>query len=73
MLVVEAAEAVPWAKPDELPYDGVMPLPRLGGPGGRFLAGFADGSVRALRRDRIDDDNLRRLIGIADGQPVIIP
>ena len=73
ILVVEAAEAVPWAKPDELPYDGVMPLPRLGGPGGRFLAGFADGSVRALRRDRIDDDNLRRLISIADGQPVIIP
>ena len=73
ILVVEAAEAVPWAKPDDLPYDGVMPLPRLGGPGGRFLAGFGDGSVRTLRRDRIDETQLRALITIQGGEVVVIP
>src|SRR5262249_27686727 len=29
--VVEAGEAVPWTKPDELPYDPKAPLPKLGG------------------------------------------
>jgi hypothetical protein len=73
ILVVEAGEAVPWAKPDDLPYDGVMALPRLGGPGGRFLAGMGDGSVRTLRRDRIDEKTLRALITIQGGEVVAIP
>ena len=30
LLIVEANEAVPWTKPDELPYDSQSPLPRLG-------------------------------------------
>src|SRR5262245_28247263 len=36
LLIVEAAEAVPWTKPDELPYEPAKPLPRVGGlvPGG---------------------------------------
>ena len=31
LMVVEAAEAVPWTKPDDLPYSQNGPLPRLGG------------------------------------------
>jgi hypothetical protein len=72
-LVVEAEEAVPWAKPDDLPYDGVLPLPKLGGPGGTYIAGFADGSVRTFRRGQIADTYVRRLISIADGEVINIP
>ena len=73
LLVVEAAEAVPWAKPDDLPYDGVLPLPKLGGPNGSYVVGFADGSVRTFRRGQIDEKNMRFLISIADGNVVNIP
>jgi hypothetical protein len=31
LLLVEAAEAVPWTKPADLPYDPGKPLPKLGG------------------------------------------
>jgi hypothetical protein len=72
-MVVEAAEAVPWAKPDDLPYDGVLPLPKLGGPNGVYVAGFADGSTRTFRRGQIDETNMRRLISLADGNTVDIP
>jgi uncharacterized protein (TIGR03067 family) len=37
ILVVEAAEAVPWTKPQDLPYSAAKPLPKLGGP---FVTGF---------------------------------
>jgi hypothetical protein len=49
ILVVEAAKAVPWSKPEDLAYDPNQPLPKLGGhrPGG-FVAAFCDGSVRIL-------------------------
>ncbi len=62
ILVVEAAEAVPWTKPDELVYDPEGPLPRVGGhfPGG-FGVVFADGSVEFIRQD-IKDRTMRALI-----------
>jgi prepilin-type N-terminal cleavage/methylation domain-containing protein len=72
-LVVEAAEAVPWAKPDDLPYDGKLPLPALGGPSGKYSVAFADGSVRTFRRGQIDETNIRRLITRDDGNTVFIP
>jgi hypothetical protein len=49
LLVVEAAESVPWTKPDELPFNEKGPMPKLGGLyADRFLALFADGSVRTI-------------------------
>src|SRR5262249_24481991 len=62
LLVVEAAQAVPWTKPDELPYDPKAGLPALGGafPDG-FHVLFADGHVRFLPRN-IDVRTLRGLI-----------
>src|SRR5262249_18297703 len=49
ILAVEAGEAVPWTKPDELPYSDKA-LPKLGG---MFKDGLhillADGSVRWVR------------------------
>jgi hypothetical protein len=51
LLVVEAGEAVPWTKPDELVYDAKKPLPKLGGlfPEGIHVA-MMDGSVKFLSR-----------------------
>jgi hypothetical protein len=62
ILVVEAAEAVPWTKPDELVYDPNQPLPELGGHFREvILALFADGSVRTIPK-QIEEGRLRALI-----------
>jgi hypothetical protein len=70
ILAVEAGEAVPWTKPDDLPYDPKKPLPKLGGifPDG-FHVLFADGLVRLLRKD-FDESTMRNLIDPADGNVV---
>jgi hypothetical protein len=73
IMVVEAGEAVPWTKPDDLRYDGVMPLPRLGGPNGTFAVAMCDGSVRTLRRAKIDEKNLRGAITIQGGEVINFP
>jgi hypothetical protein len=72
-MIVEANEAVPWYKPDVLAYDGVLPLPPLGDKSGRFLAAFGDGSVRSLRRDKLDEKTLRALVTISGGEVVELP
>ncbi len=70
LMVVEAAEAVPWTKPDDLPYSQNEPLPRLGGSmQGGFAALFAHGEVRFLDR-RFDDRVLRCLITANGGEIV---
>jgi hypothetical protein len=57
ILVVEAEVAVPWTKPEDLTFRVDQPLPPLGdsykkeyyiNPKGRYLALFADGSVRCF-------------------------
>src|SRR5262249_4594095 len=61
-LVVEASEAVPWTKPDELPYDAKKAVPKLGAQfPDTFLALFADGQVRGIKTT-IDEKTLRLLI-----------
>jgi prepilin-type processing-associated H-X9-DG protein len=58
ILVVEAADPVPWTKPADLTFTPNGPLPRLGGHYSRgFNAAMADGSVRFLH---LGDDNLLR-------------
>jgi len=49
IMIVEADEAVPWTKPDELEYDPAQPLPKMGGiwPQNRFQLAMCDGSVRS--------------------------
>jgi len=62
ILIVEAAEPVPWPKPEELPYDPKKPLPKLGGLfSDGFYAAFADGKVRFIRRDT-DEKLIRAMI-----------
>jgi hypothetical protein len=70
LLVVEAADAVPWSKPDDLVYDDKKPVPKLGAEfGGGFLGALADGSVRFFRNS-LDEQMLRYLIMPADGMPI---
>lgn len=70
ILAVEADKAVPWSKPEDLPYDPSKPLPMLGGltPGG-FNAAFCDGSVHFIKKD-IDPKTLHLLIQRNDGQVI---
>ncbi|MBV9849449.1 MAG: DUF1559 domain-containing protein [Armatimonadetes bacterium] len=62
ILVVEAATAVPWTKPDELAFDPNGPLPPLGGHyrGGFFVA-MADGELRFIPQT-VSQATLRALI-----------
>jgi hypothetical protein len=72
ILIIEAADPVPWTKPDELVYDPDRPLPRLGGhyPGGAN-ATLADGSAMFLRvGNGLSDETLRRAIDPKDGKPL---
>jgi hypothetical protein len=70
ILIVEAADPVPWTKPDELAYDPQKPLPRLGG---HFNLGtnvaLADGSVIVLPAT-LSEVTWRRAIDPADGLPL---
>lgn len=72
-LVVEAGDAVPWTKPDELHYAADQPLPKLGGdtPGG-IIAAFADGSVRRLA-STVDERTLRAFITRNGGEVIPRP
>jgi hypothetical protein len=71
ILAVEAADEVPWTKPQDLPYASNLPLPKLGiGSGSNFNALFADGTVRSLRNG-VSEKVLRDMITYNDGN--IIP
>ncbi len=69
ILIVEAANPVPWTKPEDLPFAPDEPIPELGGlfPG-IFHAAFADGSVHAISK-KIDPTTLRYAIMRDDGYP----
>jgi hypothetical protein len=62
ILIAEAAEPVPWTKPEDLSYDPRGPLPKLGGlfPNGFFVV-MADGTGRFIRND-ISETTIRALI-----------
>jgi prepilin-type processing-associated H-X9-DG protein len=72
IMAVEAREAVPWTKPDDLPFDPAA-APSLFGaasnhPGG-FNVLFADGSVRFIKTS-ISVQTFRALITRAGGEVV---
>jgi hypothetical protein len=70
IMVVEAAEGVPWTKPDEFEFDPKKDLPKLGKSfKGGFHALFGDGSVRFLR-DSVAPQTLKAMI-TKDGGEVI--
>jgi hypothetical protein len=68
IIVVEAQEAVPWTKPEELPYADKDPLPKLGGKEG-FVVLMCDGSVKTFRAD-YNVQQMRYAILRADGNVI---
>jgi uncharacterized protein (TIGR03067 family) len=71
VLVVEAAEQVPWTKPDDLPFDAKKPLPKLGGRPfmDRFHVLMGDGTVQSVSAE-FDADIFRALITPNGNEPV---
>ena len=70
LMIVEADRAVPWTKPEDLPYDPKKPIPKVGGVyGGAFNALFGDGSVRYFRKAP-KESTFRLLIERNDGMPI---
>jgi prepilin-type processing-associated H-X9-DG protein len=70
LLVVEAGEAIPWTKPDDLAYDPAEPLPTLGGMfDGDFNVCFCDGSVHRIPKTA-PENLIRALITPAGGERV---
>ena len=62
-LVVEAADAIEWTKPDDLDASPGKPFPKMAGfhRGGKFVMLMADGSVRTLRPE-VSESNLRATV-----------
>jgi tRNA A-37 threonylcarbamoyl transferase component Bud32 len=62
ILIAEAARAVPWTAPEDLPYDPKEPLPKLGGAfKGGFNVVMADGIV-VFVRSGVSEKTLRAAI-----------
>jgi RNA polymerase sigma factor (sigma-70 family) len=70
ILIVEAGNAVPWTKPEDLHYAADEPLPELGGLfRDVFQAAFADGAVHTLTK-KYDEATLRAAITSNGGEPI---
>jgi hypothetical protein len=73
IMCVEAGadKAVPWTKPEDLPFDPQKPSAALGkvSPDG-FLAAFFDGHVQRLK---VDDPTLKALITPNGGEAIDMP
>jgi len=72
VLIVEAAEPVPWTKPADFTIDvtNVMQgnVPKLGAfSANGFYAGLGDGSVRFIDRSKVSDKTIRQALNPADG------
>ena len=67
--------AVPWTKPEDRSFDADKPLDGLGKtrrPGGLFIMGMFDGSVRMVDRS-IDPDTFGALVTPAGGETIRLP
>ncbi|MBA4062706.1 MAG: hypothetical protein C0501_03190 [Isosphaera sp.] len=69
IMVVETAEAVPWAKPADLPYDPKGPLPKWGVPGSDvLLVVLGDGTTRGLNLRKVSDRTMRSALTHSGGE-----
>ncbi len=65
IMIVEAADPVPWTKPDDLDFDAKK-LPPLGCFPDRVHVVFGDRAVRVMKK-KADETLLRQLLGFDDG------
>jgi hypothetical protein len=72
ILVIEAGDPVPWAKPEDIPFDPKKPLPKLAMPGVEEMVNVAmvDGSVRAINMKKLAEKTLKALITRNGGEIV---
>jgi prepilin-type processing-associated H-X9-DG protein len=70
ILAIEAHRAIPWTKPEDIPFDPNVAVPELGGysPGGLNVL-FADGSVRSISKN-LDPDVFKAMITRAGNEVV---
>jgi hypothetical protein len=75
ILVVETGEPVPWAKPEDVPFDPKKAPPKLALPGVADMVNVAmgDGSVRVLRVSGIAEKNLKGMITRNGGEVIVDP
>jgi hypothetical protein len=67
IMLAEAGKAVPWTKPEDVPYNPARPVPKLGGPfNGPYVVVLADGSVRNVS-PKVSEKTLRTFITASDG------
>jgi hypothetical protein len=72
-LIVEAGQAVPWTKPEDIPYALERPLPKLGGMyRDGFYAAAADGTIHYIPRET-PENTIRALITHCGGEEVEWP
>ncbi len=70
IMAVEAKRAIPWTKPEDIPFDPKGALPELGGFNPNvFNAAFGDGSVRPIST-MVNPTVLRALITRAGGEVI---
>jgi hypothetical protein len=69
IMLIETADAVPWAKPDDFVYDANKPLPKIPLLPGRqvFNVALGDGSVRAVSPS-VSEKTLRGLFTRSGGE-----
>jgi hypothetical protein len=72
IMVVEAANAVPWTKPEDLAYSPDQPLPPLGVNSSTVNILMADGAVHPIPKNA-DEKTLRALITCNGGEIVEVP
>ncbi len=72
MMAFEAAESVPWTKPEEFAYDKKKPLPEFFGDPSGFFVLLCDGSVHVMPQ-ATEERTMRQIIEATDGQAVVIP
>ncbi|HEV3144297.1 MAG TPA: DUF1559 domain-containing protein [Gemmataceae bacterium] len=69
VMIVEAADAVPWTKPDELNFDPNLPLPELGLRNRKYVViGLADASFRFVQKKDLNPVTLKALITANGGE-----
>jgi prepilin-type processing-associated H-X9-DG protein len=69
LMIVQAGSAVPWTKPEDLPFKPGAQLPKLGGTANGFNALFADGSVRFFSKST-SEKTLRAVITRNGGEVI---
>ena len=61
VMLIEAGDLIPWAKPGDFVFDPDKPLPKLESPGltNAFNAAMADGSVRRVDTKRTKENTIK--------------